>query len=65
MRAPGCEWGMASGVIGSSETLTVFDGDDPVGDALHLPDAERKALADYMIGLWMRFRSISLATIPA
>jgi hypothetical protein len=56
MKAPGCRWVMASGVIGLSASLTVYDADNAVGDASHLSAIERAALADYMIALWSRFR---------
>jgi hypothetical protein len=36
MKAPGCRWVMASGVIGLSASLTVYDADNAVGDASHL-----------------------------
>jgi hypothetical protein len=55
---------MWSGVIGISETLTVFDGEDAVGDALDMSDSERVALADYMIVLWTRFREERTQTAP-
>jgi hypothetical protein len=56
MKAPGCRWVMASGVIGLSTSLTVYDADSALGDASELAAGEREALADYMIGLWTRFR---------
>jgi hypothetical protein len=64
MKAPGCSWEMWSGVIGLNTNLKVFDAEIPVGNAGHLADSERVALADYMIGLWSQFREGSPAKVP-
>jgi hypothetical protein len=56
MKAPGCPWRFWSGVIGLSTTLCAFDRESPVGNASDLSQRGRAALADYMIGLWSRFR---------
>jgi hypothetical protein len=49
-------------VIGLSESLCVFDGENAAGHASDLPTSERVALADYMIGLWSRFREAKIQT---
>lgn len=56
MKAPGCVWEFWQGVIGITATLCVFEADIPVGYAGDLSDRSRKALANYMIALWTRFR---------
>jgi hypothetical protein len=43
-------------VIGISTNLVVYDAEMPAGDAGNLSDGERTAFADYMIGVWTRFR---------
>ena len=65
MMVPGCSWEF-DGVIGLSETLCVFDVGLAAGHGSSLPDSERVALADYMIGLWSRFRErTDIAELPA
>jgi hypothetical protein len=46
----------ASGVVGISLDLTAYDLDSSVCVAGDLDEAERLALADFMIALWTRFR---------
>jgi hypothetical protein len=55
MMAPGCHWEFG-GAIGLSKSLCVFEAGNGVGEASDLPDSERIALANYMIGLWTQFR---------
>lgn len=60
MKAPGCPWRFWSGVVGISSNLVVWEGSGsngcPIGFAKDLKPRARVALANYMIGLWTRFR---------
>ncbi len=56
MKAPGCVWQFWSGSIGLNDRSLCFDGGSPVGYATDMSDRSRKALANYMIGLWTKFR---------
>jgi hypothetical protein len=55
MKPPGCSWEFHSAVLGLSESLCAYDGGTGTGRASELPNGEA-ALADYLIGLWTRFR---------
>ncbi len=52
----GCGLRFRPGIVGISEKLVAFAGDDAVAVASDLSRRSREALADGMIGLWTRFR---------
>jgi hypothetical protein len=56
MKAPGCHWEFWNGAIGLSTDLRVFEPATKSARQRNLPDAERIALANYMVDLWTQFR---------